>query len=518
MEWLRELLFGSTTQQHLIPAGYQLAIRGVLGYTLAKLSWSMSQDLADWLSGEAPAVCKNREGVPFGMVSGPLGLWQNTVRFMEGDNRHKCLVGATRMGKSETAAQFVRNTNTGVCFLCNDDGKIVDRIIASLPKERLDKLVVINHADPSWIIPIGVVLRPDDYHLQDTISNQWAAFFENNFNVDGTMYQTAEVINYACRAVFSINDTTFYDVYKMVKDPGHRLRILAKLDPANYQHRDIIDYWKAKMVDEKAEQKLQKEAAAFLRRASSLFKDRMLQYTLGKRPENMNYRHWLDSGCTVLIKTPESLGEDTVRIIQAIHAISFWQAALMRDRVPEHERKPFWLIADEPQTWLFNNAKTIDSIFSKAAKYRLFMVLAFQSFAQISDENPKLLRKIQDNAPDLLVFRTSKRNIEIDIKNDKEFEVQHQPRFKFVASIDGNRFFKCNSVGKLPTARDQNEVAKILRINRQKFNVPYTRIARVIEGREPVCNELQIPSSSAKLGPGSQKETKRSSNSFTIAE
>ena len=513
MEWLRELLLGTPTQQQLIPAMYQLAIRGTLGYTLARLSWSMSQDLAEWLSGEAPAICKNQEGVPFGKVSGPFGLWQNTVRFPEGDNRHKCYVGATRMGKTETSAQFVQHTRQGVAYLCNDDGKIVDRMIAALPPERLEKLVVINHEDPSWIIPIGLVLRPDDYHLQDTITNQWSSFFENNFNVE-SMYLTSEIISYACRAVFALNDTTFYDVYLMVKDPSHRLRIIARLDRANYQHRELIDYWKSRMVDDNAEEKLQRESAAFLRRANSLFRDRMIQYTLGKRPENMNYRYWMENGFTVLIKTPESLGENTVRIIQAIHAISFWQAALMRDRLPEHERKPFWLIADEPQTWLFNNAKTIDNIFSKAAKYRLFMILAFQSFAQISDENPKLLRKIQDNAPDLLVFRTSKKQLDVKIKNDPEFELEYQPRFKFVAGIDGNRFFKCNSLGKIPRAREWDEVNMILRANRQKYNVPYTKIARVLEGRNQPCQPASKPQSS----PDSPSETKKSSPTFTLVE
>lgn len=159
----------------------------------------------------------------------------------------------------------------------------------------------------------------------------------------------------------------------------------------------------------------------------------ILYCTLGETPVPLDYRKWMDEGYTVLIKVPESLGKNVCRIIMSIHAINFWQTALSRDDIPKDKRRIFYLITDEPQTWLSKNADRLDDMFSKARKYGFRVVMLFQSFRQITKESPALLDIMLANEPDLLIFRTTMPHIDLYPLNPETI-----PRYHFIARVDDN--------------------------------------------------------------------------------
>lgn len=403
-----------------------------------------------------PLRYRKRNGIPFG----------KHLYFPKDDNQHKIVVGATGMGKTTLAVNYVLHRK-GVAFLMNDDGAAAIQLLQALPS--LEKVVVLNHADPEWVLPIGSFPRPDDPFAHEAVINQWLRFFETNFDVD-RMYMTNELIVMACRAVFSLPDTTFYDVILMVRNEAYRRHILDQLeDPA------LIAWWEE--FEEKRKEEQVRISGAFLYRAENLFRESIMVHTLGYPAKNLDYQRWVDEGYTVLVIAPEYLGTHVVRVIMAIHALSFWNAALLRAR-NENQRLPFMLIADEPQTWLFNNAGVLDDMFSKGRKYGFGIFCLFQSFEQIAGESSRLLKIMRDNQPDLICFRSSNERSAL-----KDVSLEELPAFNFYARLGGLAPFRGEGLKPPKPVRTLHDVSEFLHQQRRLYNVHYTVVREDIERR-----------------------------------
>ncbi len=449
-----------------------------------------------------------RGTVPLGKVQ---GKWsRRTVYFPKGDNRHKIVVGATGAGKTEWAKNYVVSRPGGVAYMDNTDGSGAESILKALPRERLEKTVLLDHSNKHWPLPMGMAEKAGDVFAEDAITAQWVAFFEANFEVEG-QYMTTELIAYACKAVFSVPGCTILDVVRIVQEEPFREWVLNRV-----HDKDTLKWWRERF-GRLSENEQKQVRASFLRRAGILFQDRVLKYTLGQAPaEPLPYRKWMDEGYTVIIKATEGLSAATVRTIMALHALNFWRAALSREDT--QKRTPFMLIADEPQTWLSKNADTLDDIFSKARKYGFGIMCLFQSFKQVAKESPALLRIMLDNYPDLVVFRTSKEQAQLP------FNPEELPKYHFGARVDGSEWFTAKAPA-LAKAVRQN-VIPFKQAQRERWNQDWQRVQNDIDRREHVCQDAvnisgQGPESqSSGLGStwshGSRKETGESSGSSLI--
>lgn len=403
-----------------------------------------------------PAYLRRKNGIAFGK-----GLY-----FPRNDNQHKIVVGATGMGKTTLATHYALGRE-GVAFLMNDDGSAAIELLQALPS--LDKVVVLNHSDPEWVLPIGSFPKPNDAFAHEAIINQWLRFFETNFDVD-RMYMTNELIVMACRAVFSLPDTTFYDVILMVRNEAYRNQLLSRI-----ADRKLLAWWNE--FEEKRREERSRISGAFLYRAENLFRESIMVHTLGYPAQNLDYQKWIDEGYTVIVIAPEYLGSHVVRVIMAIHALSFWNAALLRAR-GKGERTPYMLIADEPQTWLFNNAGVVDEMYSKGRKYGFGIFSLFQSFEQIAAESPRLLKIMRDNQPDLFSFRSIN-----DRSPFKNVSVEDLPLYHFYARLRGSVTFLGQGLKPPKPIRTLHDVSEFLKDQRNRFNLHYSVIQNHIEGR-----------------------------------
>lgn len=502
---------GITLASDLVDEGLRVLYKAVFNQDMKK---EEKEDDKNTIPSEVSSLT----GMTFGHVA---SKWKKgKVYFPPLDYRHKIVLGCTGAGKTFWAINYVVNCDHGCAYLDNADGEAIDRILERLPEERLKKTVVLDHYNKKFPLPIGVIPKEyrDVFH-SDAVVGSWVSFFEANFNID-RLYRTSELIAYSCKLAFSVEGTTFFDVIRIVKDGRYRKYLIRRLDRTN--HRDIIEWWNT--FDGYSDGKKVEIVSAFLHRAEVLFRDRMMRYTLGQMPKNLDYRKWMDEGYTVLIKAPETLGEMSVRIIMAIHALSFWQAALTRDDIQKEQRTPFTLIGDEPQSWLFNNSTTIDNIFSKARKYGFGMICLFQSFDQIASESPALMKTMIANSPDLLVFRTSKKQLDI-----KEWDVETLPSYHFVGRVKGSKYFMAKAPAPAKKLRGWDELNKIYRENRERFNLDYKEIDSTMERRMYLCRDEEETSTQEKSQLESQKsgsirtsdllsqnETEKSSNSSVM--
>jgi hypothetical protein len=411
------------------------------------------------LLGKNSPQIKPREKIPrelFGVKCIPVGFAKGTrtrVGFPLNDTRHKIVQGATGMGKTEWGINYTierARRGEGTAYLDNASGNAMEKILNGLPKECLERTVVLDHSNRHFPLPLGFYMngRNLDIFMQDELVQVWLSFFIDNLGVDG-QYMTQELIANTCRAVFAASEkNTLLDVIQMASNPVARANVLKKLNPNT--DADVIGWWHRFNLLSAREQRFITDS--FMRRAGLITSQRTLQHMLCQHPRNpYPYRRWLDEGYTVLITCREMMGSLTTRIVMSIHVLNFWMAALGRQA---NQGKPFLIIADEPQTWLPGNEIILDNLYSKGRQYGLIIASMFQSSAQVSEQSPTLLKKILDNQPDLVLFKCD-RSV---IKPPGMEDLSNITRYNFLLRVGDLPFIECSALGKAPYEANRSDL------------------------------------------------------------
>lgn len=117
------------------------------------------------------------------------------------------------------------------------------------------------------------------------------------------------------------------------------------------------------------------------------------------------------------------IGEDNSSLLGGMIITKIQLAAMERVRIPEDERKDFYLYVDEFQNFV---TEAFAGILSEARKYRLNLTVAHQYTAQlISDKNSSVRDAIFGNVGTMMVFRVGADDAEF---LEKEFEPEFTPQ------------------------------------------------------------------------------------------
>jgi CxxC-x17-CxxC domain-containing protein len=116
------------------------------------------------------------------------------------------------------------------------------------------------------------------------------------------------------------------------------------------------------------------------------------------------------------------IGEDNSALLGGMIITKIQLAAMERVRIPEDERKDFYLYVDEFQNFVTD---AFASILSEARKYRLNLTVAHQYTAQlVSDKSTAVRDAVFGNVGTMIVFRVGSDDAEF---LEKEFEPEFTP-------------------------------------------------------------------------------------------
>lgn len=425
----------------------------------------------------APIVPKHIDGIPIGLVVGT----KKQLLLPASDARHKVVQGASGMGKSEWAINYVVNRaklGQGTAYLDNADGAAAQRILSALPEEAMRRCVVLDHSDKYFPLSVNIGLgigAQRDIFVLDALVGMWLSFFIDNLGVEG-QWMTQELIQNAVKAALYAHRgvATILEVLSIVSDYDYRQNALKCV-----RDDDVLRWWSN--YDSMSPDKQRFVSESFMRRAGVITTQKVLQHMLYQIPKrSYQYRKWIDDGYTVIIICKESMGSLVVRIVMSVHLMNFWLAAMSRDEELPNDapRKPFVVVTDEPQTWLPGNEQILDNIYSKGRKYGLGIVSMFQSTAQIAERSPKLLEKILDNAPDLILFTTNKSAIDLDGFSLRDIKKHH-----FVARIGDYPPIECAALPMATEVRDRRDFAHA---QMRRWGTPWEDVVEDIKNRRGV--------------------------------
>lgn len=411
------------------------------------------------------------------------------IRLTDGDRRrHFYTIGQTGTGKTtilqEMAKQDAKN-GRGFCFI-DPHGEAVQDILASIPKERAEDVIVFDPADTER--PFGLNLLEFDpvYPEQKTfVINEMIGIFDQLYDLKATGGPMFE--QYMRNAMLLIMDdpdsgSTLLEISKVLADEDFR-----RMKISRCKNPIVVDFWTKEAEKAGGEAALANMVPYITSKLTTFISNDMMRPIIAQQKSTLNFRDIMDNKKIILVNLSKGkIGEINARLLGMVIVGKILMAALSRVDVPEDQREDFYLYMDEFQNVTTNS---ISQILSEARKYRLCLNIAHQFIAQLKEE---ISKAVFGNVGSMVIYRVG--------PEDAEFlEKQVEPVFtkSDLVNVDNHKGFAkvlingvlskpFNIQGYPPTKGNQEIADAFKELSRLKYGRDKNLVEREIMDRTKI--------------------------------
>lgn len=336
------------------------------------------------------------------------------VRLAEDDRRrHLYLVGQTGTGKStlitSLAAQDMAE-GKGIAVI-DPHGDLVERLLALVPRGRMDDVIVFDPSDLSAPLGINMIEHDISKPEQKTfIVNELLGIFDRLYDLKATGGPMFE--QYMRNALLllmedsAVEPATLMEVPRVFTDAAFRARKLARITNPTVQ-----DFWEKEAAKAGGEAALQNMTPYITSKFAAFTTNDYMRVIVGQTRSSLNFREIMDDGKILLVNLAKGkIGDMNASLLGMIVVGKLLMAALSRGDAPEASRKDFHLFIDEFQNF---TTDSIAIILSEARKYRLNLTIAHQFLGQLTE---KIRDAVFGNVGSALVFRVGAPDAEMLVK------------------------------------------------------------------------------------------------------
>lgn len=291
-------------------------------------------------------------------------------------------LGSPGVGKSnllESMARQDMENGDGVCFL-DPHGSSSRYLCQVIPPARLADGIFWAPKDVSLQIglnpfycptvadPIAVDRKVEDFLSALASLQEFQAVFQS-------APQMLDVLRHLAFACILNQGTTLLHTVPFLTDVRYRRTFYPALE--QYHRRDILDYWQ--QFDKKTPYRQEEQIRSSLNKLRRLSTTNITRTIFKWARPTFDFRALMDERKILLVDL-SGLGEGNGELIGALLVSDLLRAAFSRGDVPEDQRPPFHLFADEFERFM---STAFPQILDEGRKFRLFCVLAHQHRGQL---------------------------------------------------------------------------------------------------------------------------------------
>ncbi len=339
---------------------------------------------------------------------------EKLVRMTDKDRRrHFYTVGQTGTGKSfmmlNMAVQDME-AGKGLCVI-DPHGDLIDDILARVPIERIDDVIVFDPGDLSR--PLGLNMLEYDFNRPEEktfIVNEIQSIFNRLFDKEtmGPMFEQYMRNSLLLLMEDAKNEpATLMEVPRIFTDPEFRNKKLARIT-----NPTVIDFWTKEASKTTGEQGLANMTPYITSKFGNFIANDYMRPIIGQPQSAFNFRQVMDDGKILLVNLAKGrIGDINAGLLGMIITGRILLAALSRTDIEESARRDFYLYIDEFQNF---TTDSISVILSEARKYRLNLIIAHQFIAQLTDE---IRESVFGNVGSMTAFRVGAADAESLVKH-----------------------------------------------------------------------------------------------------
>lgn len=338
----------------------------------------------------------------------------NTVFGIKRKDRrqHMYILGKSGTGKSvllhNLITQNIKN-GEGVCVI-DPHGELAEEILELIPEDRIKDVIYFNPADPDFHIGFNV-LQIDDPKLKHLVASGIMGIFTKIW-ANAWSSRMEYILNNAILALLDTPGTTLLGIPRLLVDKEYRQMIIGNLkDPI------VKSFWLHE-YEEWRDQFRNEAIAPIQNKVGQFLSTSIIRNVVGQSKSTIDIFKIMNEGKIFIVNVSKGrIGEDNSALLGGMIITKLQLAAMERVRIPENERRDFYLYVDEFQNFA---TESFANILSEARKYRLNLIIAHQYIAQISNsEGSKVSDAVFGNVGTMIIFRVGAEDAQF---LEKEFE------------------------------------------------------------------------------------------------
>ena len=307
---------------------------------------------------------------------------------------HIYVIGKTGTGKSSLLGNMAISDIEGGngIALIDPHGDLAESLLNHIPQDRLQDVIYFNPGDLDYPIAFNPLekVHPDFHHL--VVSGLISVFRKIWSEYWGPRLE--HILRHALHTLLEYPESTLLDVPRLLTEKDFRLKVINAITNPH-----VKAFWLNEF--EKYSAWLKTEAVApILNKMGQFLTSLPLRNVIGQPTNRFRIGEAMDEGKILIVNLAKGkLGEDNSSLLGSMLVTEIYLSALRRARIPEQERRPFYLYVDEFYTFI---TLSFADILSEARKYGLNLVLAHQYIAQLHE---KIRDSIFGNVGTIIAFR-----------------------------------------------------------------------------------------------------------------
>ncbi len=384
--------------------------------------------------------------------------------------QHMYVIGKTGTGKTQflknMALQDVEN-GEGLAVI-DPHGEFVEEILESIPRHRMNDVVYFNPADMDYPVSFNIMDVRDSRYKHLIASGLIGIFTKIWANVWSARMEY--ILANSILALLDTPGTTLLGIPRMLVDRDYRQKIINNLQDPVVKSFWVNEYeeWEARYRNE-AIAPVQNKVGQFLNVS-------FVRNIVGQAKNTIDIEEIMNTRKILLVNVSKGrIGEDNSAILGAMIITKIQLSAMERVRIPENDRKDFYLYVDEFQNFATDSFR---NILSEARKYRLNLIMAHQYIGQlVSEKNTAVRDAVFGNVGTEISFRVGAEDAEF---LEKEFTPEFlQDDFVRLANRDiyiklmiggiTSRPFSAKTITIPPIVKDDNKLHEMVKLSREKY-------------------------------------------------
>lgn len=316
---------------------------------------------------------------------------------------HLYVIGSSGVGKSKALANWIMDdiTNGNGCGVIDPHGDLIHDVLCFAPS--FDRVVLVDLTDPEYSIGFNPLERQEGIDPY-TQTLELVEVFRKIWNLSDDA--TPRLLEILRNAVYTLIEAggTMLDIEPLLTNSGFREEQIRHVTNGS-----VVSFWSNRFDKWEAKDRVS-NVESTLNKVSAFTSDPRIRLMFSPKKSTVDFREIMDSGKVVLINLSKGVLRTNSFLLGALFVAKIQMAAMSRQDMPAHERRPFYLYVDE-----FQNYATFSfaEIMSEARKYGLSLILAHQSLEQIEE---KLRAIVLGNAKNFVVFRVDRQDAELLVK------------------------------------------------------------------------------------------------------
>ncbi|MFH1246399.1 MAG: CxxC-x17-CxxC domain-containing protein, partial [Candidatus Liptonbacteria bacterium] len=350
-------------------------------------------------------------------------------------------------------------------------GELIEAILGKIPEERMKDVIYFNPADPDYHIGFNILELPNPKYKHLVASGLMGIFTKIWANVWSARMEY--ILNNAVLALLDTPGSTLLGIPRLLVDKEYRAKIIANINDPVVKAFWVNEYeqWQEKFRNE-AIAPIQNKVGQFLSTA-------LIRNIVGQSKSTIDIFEIMNTGKIFLVDVSKGrIGEDNSDLLGAMLVTKIQLSAMERVRVPEEDRRDFYLYVDEFQNFATDS---FASILSEARKYRLNLIIAHQYIGQlITDMSTKVRDAVFGNVGTMIIFRAGAADAEfLEKEFEPEFAIQdlvNLPNYHIYLKlmVDGVTCRPFSAITLLPfqVKNGKSQIPAIIELSRKNYCRP----------------------------------------------